>query len=43
VLSPAEGGHGGQVFGLHEVFHVFVVAGSITHFVFTMRYVLPGT
>ena len=31
-----------QVFGFHEVFHVFVLAGSITHFVFMMRYVLPG-
>ena len=31
-----------RVFGFHEVFHVFVLAGSITHFVFMMRYVLPG-
>ena len=31
-----------EVFGFHEVFHVFVLAGSITHFVFMMRYVLPG-
>jgi len=23
-------------------FHVFVLAGSLTHFVFMMRYVLPG-
>jgi hemolysin III len=30
------------VFGFHEVFHVFVLAGSITHFVFMVRYVLPG-
>ncbi len=30
-----------RVFGFHEVFHVFVLAGSITHFVFMMRYVLP--
>jgi hemolysin III len=29
------------VFGFHEVFHVFVLAGSLTHFVFMMRYVLP--
>ncbi|TMB17169.1 MAG: hemolysin III family protein [Deltaproteobacteria bacterium] len=26
-----------QVFGFHEVFHVFVLAGSLTHFVFMMR------
>ena len=31
-----------RVFGFHEVFHLFVLAGSITHFVFMMRYVLPG-
>ena len=31
-----------QVFGFHEVFHVFVLSGSLTHFVFMMRYVLPG-
>ncbi len=31
-----------RVFGFHEVFHIFVLAGSITHFVFMMRYVLPG-
>ena len=30
-----------QVFGFHEVFHVFVLAGSLTHFVFMLRYVLP--
>ena len=31
-----------QVFGFHEVFHVLVLAGSLTHFAFRMRYVLPG-
>lgn len=29
------------VFGHHEVFHVFVLAGSALHFVFMARYVLP--
>jgi predicted membrane channel-forming protein YqfA (hemolysin III family) len=28
--------------GFHEVFHVFVLAGSLTHLVFMMRHVLPG-
>src|SRR2546426_4680354 len=31
-----------QGLGFHEVFHLFMLAGSITHFVFMMRYVLPG-
>jgi len=31
-----------RVFEFHEVFHVLVLAGSITHFVFMMRYVLPA-
>lgn len=31
-----------DVLGFHEIFHLFVLAGSITHFVFMMRYVLPG-
>jgi hemolysin III len=30
-----------NVFGHHEVFHVFVLAGSALHFVFMARYVLP--
>jgi len=30
-----------NVFGHHEVFHVFVLAGSGLHFVFMARYVLP--
>lgn len=30
-----------MVFGHHEVFHVFVLAGSALHFVFMSRYVLP--
>jgi hemolysin III len=31
-----------QVFGHHEVFHLFVLAGSILHFIFMQQYVLPG-
>jgi hemolysin III len=30
-----------NVFGHHEVFHIFVLAGSALHFVFMSRYVLP--
>jgi hemolysin III len=30
-----------NVFGHHEVFHIFVLAGSGLHFVFMARYVLP--
>lgn len=30
-----------RVFSYHEVFHVLVVAGSITHFAMVMRYVIP--
>ena len=29
-----------QVFGHHEIFHVFVLAGSALHFVFMTQYVL---
>ena len=28
-----------RVFGFHEIFHVFVLAGSAAHFVFMFRYV----
>jgi hemolysin III len=31
-----------RVFGFHEIFHLFVLAGSIAHFVFMLRYVAPG-
>ncbi len=30
-----------NVFGFHDIFHVFVLAGSAFHFVFMLRYVLP--
>lgn len=30
------------VFGYHELFHVFVMAGSLTHYVFMLKVVLPG-
>jgi hemolysin III len=30
-----------NVFGHHEVFHIFVLAGSALHFVFMSRWVLP--
>jgi hemolysin III len=30
-----------DVFGFHDIFHVFVLAGSSFHFVFMLRYVLP--
>jgi hemolysin III len=29
------------VFGFHEIFHIFVLAGSAAHFLFMLRYVLP--
>ena len=29
------------VIGYHELFHVFVVAGSFCHFVFIWNYVMP--
>ena len=32
-----------DTFGFHEVFHVFVLAGSGAHFTFMMRYVVPAT
>jgi hemolysin III len=32
-----------DVFGFHEVFHLFVLAGSVVHFAFMMRYVAPVT
>jgi hemolysin III len=28
-----------RVFGFHEIFHVFVLAGSVAHFVFMLRWV----
>jgi hemolysin III len=31
-----------RIFGYHEVFHVFVVAGSVLHFTLVAVYVLPG-
>jgi len=30
-----------DLFGSHEVFHMFVLAGSTVHFTFMMRYVVP--
>jgi hemolysin III len=30
-----------RVFGFHEIFHVLVLAGSVAHFVFMLRYVAP--
>jgi hypothetical protein len=30
------------VFGTHELLHVLVVAGTAAHFVFIVRYVVPG-
>ena len=32
-----------RVFGFHEIFHVFVLGGSVAHFVFMIRYVAPVT
>jgi hemolysin III len=32
-----------NVFGFHEIFHLFVLAGSGFHFVFMLRYVVPLT
>jgi hemolysin III len=29
------------VFGFHEVWHLFVIAGSLSHFVFVLLYVVP--
>lgn len=31
-----------NAFGFHDIFHVFVLAGSALHFVFMLRYVAPG-
>jgi hemolysin III len=31
-----------RVFGFHEIFHLFVLAGSASHFVFMLRYVAPA-
>jgi hemolysin III len=28
-----------KVFGFHEIFHIFVLAGSVAHFVFMLRWV----
>jgi hemolysin III len=30
-----------RVFGFHEIFHLFVLGGSISHFVFMLRWVAP--
>lgn len=32
-----------NVFGFHEIFHIFVLAGSAFHFVFMLRYIVPST
>jgi hemolysin III len=29
------------VFGFHEVWHLFVIGGSLSHFLFVLNYVLP--
>lgn len=31
-----------QIFGHHEIFHIFVLAGSALHFVFMARFVAPA-
>jgi hemolysin III len=31
-----------EVFGFHEIFHVFVLGGSAAHWVFMLRYVAPA-
>ncbi|HSD11615.1 MAG TPA: hemolysin III family protein [Candidatus Binatia bacterium] len=31
-----------RVFGFHEIFHLFVLGGSISHFVFMLRWVVPS-
>lgn len=31
-----------RVFGYHEIWHLFVLAGSVSHFVLMLRYVLPA-
>ena len=31
-----------NTFGFHDIFHVFVLAGSALHFVFMLRYIAPG-
>jgi hemolysin III len=31
-----------KVFGYHEIWHLFVLAGSASHFVMMLRYVLPA-
>lgn len=32
-----------NVFGHHEIFHIFVLGGSACHFVFMAQYILPAT
>jgi hemolysin III len=32
-----------SVFGYHEIFHVFVIAGAFVHFVTIAVYIIPGT
>ena len=34
ILAPG-------LFGAHELFHLFVMAGTLTHFLFMVRVVLP--
>ena len=31
-----------EVFGFHEIFHVFVLGGSAAHWMFMLRYVAPA-
>ena len=31
-----------RVFGFHEIFHLFVLGGSTSHFIFMLRYVAPA-
>ncbi|MGB8647878.1 MAG: hemolysin III family protein, partial [Anaerolineae bacterium] len=32
-----------NVFGFHEVWHIFVLVGCLCHFIFILAYVAPGT
>jgi len=32
-----------RVFGFHEIFHLFVLGGSVAHFIFMLRYVALAT
>ena len=31
-----------RIFGFHEVFHVFVIAGTVVHFILIAAYILPS-